>query len=105
MNRPALLLPGPSDLDGIPPEDLPAIITQLAALQAAAAMRLRRTGNADGARLLTAAEAAELLRVNVEWVEKRSRTLPFRVSLADGTVRYDAAGLRKWLSARTGAVR
>lgn len=55
--------------------------------------------------LLTATEAAERLRVPLDWVQKRSRELPFRVSLADGTVRYDTVGLRKWLAARTGSVR
>lgn len=96
-------LPAPATLDQVPPAELPAVIVQLAALQAAAAMRLRTAG--DQGELLTVEEAAALLRVGIEWVEKRSRTLPFRVSLANGTVRYDAAGLRRWLTGRTGAMR
>jgi hypothetical protein len=96
-------LPSPAALDQVPPAELPAVIVELAALQAAAAMRLRARG--DQAELLTVEEAAARLSVGVEWVEKRSRTLPFRVSLADGTVRYDADGLRRWLTGRTGAVR
>lgn len=101
-----LVLPTPADLDGVPFQHLPAIITQLASLQSAAAMRLHRaTAIPEAARLLTAAETADILHVAIDWVEKRSRTLPFRVSLADGTVRYDPVGLRRWLAARTGAVR
>jgi hypothetical protein len=100
-----LMLPDPAALDAVPLDDLPALIVQLNALSSAAAMRMRRRSPSETVRLLTAMDAAELLRVNVEWVEKRSRTLPFRVSLGDGTVRYDPDGLRKWRAGRTGAVR
>lgn len=101
-----ITLPTPADLAAVPADQLPALITELAALQAAAAMRLRRPASAGGEMvLLTATEAAERLRVPLDWVQKRSRELPFRVSLADGTVRYDTVGLRKWLAARTGSVR
>ena len=106
MSRPtSLLLPDPAALDGVPVEELPAIMVQLLALQAAAAVRLQRPPNGATPQLLTAQEAAEVLRVPLPWLEKRSRSLPFRVGLADGTVRYDAGGLRKWLAGRTGAVR
>lgn len=100
-----LVLPDAAALDAVAVDDLPAVIAQLAALQTAAAMRLHRTSSPLAPRLLTVAEAADLLRVSSEWVEKRSRLLPFRVTLADGTVRYDPVGLRKWLATRTGAVR
>ncbi len=46
MRRPddldRLPLPTPADLDAIAVDELPALIAQLAALQSAAAMRLRR---------------------------------------------------------------
>jgi hypothetical protein len=94
-----------ADIDALPVEELTSIIAELAALQARAAMRLRRAPPADVEALLDAKQVAERLGVAPEWVEKRSRTLPFRVSLADGTVRYDPAGLRRWRAGRTGAVR
>jgi hypothetical protein len=98
-----LRLPRIEDVRAVPAEKLPALIAELAALQAVAAIRLRTAPGQS--RALTAGEVAADLRVPVEWVEKRSRSLPFRITLGDGTVRYDAAGLQRWRAARTGAVR
>ena len=93
-------------VDEIPAEHLPAVALYLAALQGRAAARsLARCsptaavpGNASEA-LLDVREAAVRLSVSRDWLYRRAKKLPFARRLGR-SVRFDAAGLARWLAHR-----
>jgi hypothetical protein len=85
------------DIDAVPLEELPAVIAELAALQARAAMRLQRAPKIEPETFLTAAEVADVLRMSEDWVAHAK--LPFRRKVG-GAVRYSAAGLARWQRAQ-----
>jgi hypothetical protein len=49
---------------------------------------------------LTPEEACQLLRVDKVWLIRHGSTLPFRRKLSHRVIRYDEAGLRRWLLTR-----
>jgi len=53
-----------------------------------------------GDHLLTLQEAAEMLHVRPDWL-RRQKTLPFRIELSPGQVRYSTKGIERWIAART----
>ena len=65
------------DLDAISPAELPAVLSRLAALQAAVLARLG---------------------VEPNWIRRRP-ALPFRVQLSPGVVRYSATGIAEFIAA------
>jgi hypothetical protein len=91
-------LPEPEAIDGLPVETLPGLIAQLAALQARAAMRLRResTPAVDDEVLLTIEDAAARLAVSKDWLRRRP-ALPFVVKLSEGVVRYSSRRLTAYI--------
>jgi len=51
-------------------------------------------------RLLTPEEAAGLIGVKKEWLYRHSRQLPFTRRLSRKKIRFNEAGLKRWLAAR-----
>jgi predicted DNA-binding transcriptional regulator AlpA len=51
-------------------------------------------------RLLTADEAASLLRVTPRWLYRRSSRLPFTRRLSRKALRFSETGIRRWMAAR-----
>jgi hypothetical protein len=87
---------------GQPAPVISGLLMQVAALQSALAARsiqLAVEPPPPEDRLLTVDEAAALLGVTVDWLRRRPR-LPFRVQLAEGTVRYSAAGIGRYITCK-----
>jgi len=103
-------MPGLFDIDAtsIPDDQIPAAIAALAALQTALVTRLMTRAPAEpGAQpdddtLLTAAEAAAMLRRSPKWLYRRSRTLPFAHRLDGRSLVFSKRGLEKWLARQKG---
>jgi predicted DNA-binding transcriptional regulator AlpA len=88
------------DINAVPRERIPALIAALAArLLEPAPTPEPAEAAVDGAdKMLTAAEAAELLRRSVKWLYRRKGTLPFARRLSGRSWVYSEQGLRKWLA-------
>jgi len=93
------------DPAAIPPERIPALITQLAALQSALAARLmtptqepqiEATDSADV--LLKVDEVADRLRKSAKWVYRRAKTLPFARRLGPRSWVFSQNGMERWLA-------
>ncbi|HEY6368060.1 MAG TPA: helix-turn-helix domain-containing protein [Candidatus Binatia bacterium] len=54
----------------------------------------------DGAALLTPEKTAELMGVEVRWLYRHAKQLPFTRKLSRRVLRFSEAGLRKWLAAK-----
>ena len=108
MSRPPVILPTPGDLDSVPIAALAALIAELAALQARAAMRLRAVTDehqGDDCDCLAAEDVARRLRCSVDLVRERGERWGIAKVLArDKTGRpsrvvYPKALLRAYLNA------
>src|SRR5262245_11686410 len=79
------LVEDPGKVAAVPPGKIPALLSQLSAVQSAMAARLVSADRDDAAAtadtLLTVDQAAERLGVSKDWLFRRSRTLPFVVRL------------------------
>ena len=53
-------------------------------------------------RLLKPTEAAALLKVTTRWLYRHHRSLPFTRKLSRRLLRFDEAGLHRWLAHRHG---
>jgi excisionase family DNA binding protein len=51
-------------------------------------------------RLLTPEEAAKLMNVNEAWLYRHAKQLPFAKKLSRKSLRFNEAGLRRWMAAR-----
>ena len=51
-------------------------------------------------KLLTVAEASQILGYQPAWLYRHSHELPFALRLSRRALRFDAAGLRRWLDTR-----
>jgi hypothetical protein len=97
-----LALPTPVELEAVPAAELPAVLAQLAALQAAIAARLAAVPppppRVDSDGLLDAQAAAALLGRSESWLRKRGHTLPGYVQPTGrgGRVRWSRAALLAW---------
>jgi predicted DNA-binding transcriptional regulator AlpA len=89
------------DPDTVSEDAIAVLIAQLAALMARATARLvgRRPRPPDC--LLDLEEAAARLRTTPDWL-KRQTTLPFRVELSPGQVRFSVNGIDDWIAGRVG---
>jgi predicted DNA-binding transcriptional regulator AlpA len=99
------------DLEAIPAEKIPAVISMLAA-------RLITTTNGNGThaetadRLLTAKEAAPLVGVSPDWLYDHAGEIPFAVRLPMAKkkktgetkthLRFSAHGIQKWIARKAG---
>jgi predicted DNA-binding transcriptional regulator AlpA len=109
MSEPILPLLGldPSAVASLPPEALPGLLAALAAVQAAVAARLavanptplgaRESGHDE---MLTAAQAAGRTGMSRRWLYANAKDLPFAVRTGQGSVRFSARGIEKWLAQR-----
>lgn len=106
----ATIAADPSRVESVDRARIPALIGAVEALKAALWARLqapapttdptpsRSTGEPD--ELLTATEAAKRLGVSRRWVYRHADELPFTRRLTRGTLRFSAAGLRRWQESR-----
>lgn len=89
--------------DAVPLEDLPTFLLALASIQTTVSARLltaRRPVTPEPDRLLTVAEAAQILEVTPKWLYRHADRLPFTRRLSRKALRFSEAGLRKWLATR-----
>ena len=100
----AIHLPSPADLTGVPPEEVPSLITQLAALVAALAPRLAAVAAAPAARptqpkWATAKEVAAAFSLRLDRVYElaRTRSIP-SVHVGKRSMRFDMDAVRKALA-------
>ncbi|MEE8494405.1 MAG: helix-turn-helix domain-containing protein [Nitrospirales bacterium] len=104
----AALLLHPERVAELPPEAIPPMLCQLAALQSALSARLLMIppGNGgpeapeQGDRLLPAEEAAALLGVTPRWLYRHAKRLPFSKRLSRKALRFSEAGIQKWMATR-----
>jgi len=101
---PPIRLPSPADLAGVPLEEVPSLITQLAALTAALAPRLTAIAAAPAARptqprLATAKEVAAAFSLRLDRVYElaRTRSIP-SVHVGKRAMRFDVEAVRKALA-------
>ena len=101
----AALVEDPARVATVPPGRIPALLSQLSALQGAMAARLisadRDETVSSEDTLLTVDQAAERLGVSTDWLFRRSRTLPFVVRLGRH-LRFSNRGIDRYLRNRTG---
>ena len=101
----AALVEDPTRVATVPPARIPALLSQLSALQGAMAARLisadRDEAVSNEDTLLTVDQAAERLGVSKDWLFRRSRTLPFVVRLGRH-LRFSNRGIDRYLRNRTG---
>jgi hypothetical protein len=82
--------------------DIAAMIVELGALQPMLLARLGDTARpptGGGAELLDVQGVAQKLGVSPDWVYRRAKRWAFARKL-DGALRFDAAGLDRWLASR-----
>ena len=96
----------PGQAASLSPEAVPALLARTAAVQAALAARLATLGTdghapEDTDRLLTAAEAAAVLRVSQDYLYRNARKLPFAVRLGRH-LRFSASGIDRYIRQRVG---
>lgn len=97
-------LPSVDDVDRLPTEALVALLVELSALQARAALRLRVTAppvssNGSTERLLTVREAAARCGMSVDWLYRHKDALPF-IRRLGRTLRVSEAALVRWMESR-----
>ena len=101
----AALVEDPGKVATVPAGKIPALLSQLSAVQSAMAARLVSADRDDAAgsedTLLTVEQAAERLGVSKDWLFRRSRTLPFVVRLGRH-LRFSNRGIDRYLRSRTG---
>jgi excisionase family DNA binding protein len=99
------LVENPGKVASVPPTRIPALLSQLSAVQSAMAARLvaadRGEPTSTDDTLLTVDQAAERLGVSKDWLFRRSRTLPFVVRLGRH-LRFSNRGIDRYLRSRTG---
>jgi predicted DNA-binding transcriptional regulator AlpA len=109
-----VVLESPERIASIPQEAIRAVLGELEALRVGLLVRLlaqptTATSPSEPGeklrtpdRLLRPAEAAELLKVTTRWLYRHHRTLPFARKLSRRVLRFDEAGLHRWLAHRHG---
>lgn len=101
-SAPPLLLPPLDAIAHIPSEGLPAIVLQLAALQAAIAARLAGVSDAEDRpdRLLTVKETAPILGMSEDWLYRHAAGLPFTRRTGRRTLRFSERAVRRYVTER-----
>ena len=101
----AALVEDPARVATVPPGRIPALLSQLSAMQGAMAARLISADRDESVSaedtLLTVDQAAERLGVSTDWLFRRSRTLPF-VGRLGRHLRFSNRGIDRYLRNRTG---
>lgn len=102
------LVQDPRQIDDVPPKAAPELLAQLEEVRARLWVRAlhpqrSQLGQNDARlpkgndRLLTTAEAAELLSVDKRWLYSHSSTLPFTRRLSPRKLRFSERGLWRWV--------
>lgn len=93
-------------LHDLEPADLAALLTKLSAAQLRLAATLaelavedRHRSNAATDRLLDVQQTAERLGVSPTWLYRHAARLPFGRRIG-GHLRFDSAGLERWIASR-----
>ena len=101
------VLEAPEKAAAVSPSQVPAVLGQLAELQAIFLARLVAPNGSHAApapsepdRLLTAEEAAPILGMTPRWLYRHSRKLPFARRLSRKALRFSETGLRRYMAAR-----
>jgi predicted DNA-binding transcriptional regulator AlpA len=95
------------EIHDLGPTEIPAFLSQVAALQSALAARLlsvqehHQSRSAED-RLLTVEEAASRLGTSEDWLYRHAPKLPFTVRLAPRQLRFSSQGIAKYLQRRQG---
>ena len=91
----------------VPPDAIPALLAQCAALQSTLTARLLVASPAATVAasedLLTVDQAAKRLATSSDWLYRRARSLPFAVHLGPRQLRFSAAGIARYIRQRQGA--
>ncbi len=99
------LVEDPAKVASVPPTRIPALLSQLSAVQSAMAARLVSADRGEPMStedtLLTVDEAAKRLGVSKDWLFRRSRRLPFVIRLGRH-LRFSSRGIERYLRNRTG---
>lgn len=89
----------------VPADQIPAALTTLAGWQTQLAARLMKAPATAAApqaneqdRMLTTAEAAEMLRKSTKWLYRHAETLQFARRLPGRGLLFSKAGIVKWLA-------
>lgn len=95
-----MTLPSPADLAAVPAEEIPAVMAQLAALQAALAVRLLedRRDPESASQLIQIADAAAKLDCTVDWLYRHADEFAFTRRVSPKQLRFDLRGLERYLS-------
>ena len=107
----AALIHDPERVAEIAPERVGEVLAEVEALRARLWGRLMQpvspAGDGDdpaqgksGDRLLTVAEAAEVLAVDQRWMYRHADQLPFTRRLSPRALRFSERGLRRWMETR-----
>jgi excisionase family DNA binding protein len=100
MDKGKIVVPDPAEIE---PEDIGAIMAQMAAIQLSLATRLVAGGTErvpdEGDNLLTVDEAAARLKCSSDWLYRRAKRLPFTVRVGRN-LRFTERGIEEAI--RTG---
>jgi excisionase family DNA binding protein len=100
------LVKAPGRVEELSHNDIPALLTQLSAMQTSMTARLVAATH-DAAQdsgeesLLTIEEAANRLSVSKDWLYRRTNKLPFVVRVG-GRVRFSGSGIDRYIKNRMG---
>jgi hypothetical protein len=97
------------DPDQVPLEDIPLVLLKLTALESQLATRLllerskpEQTGPEEVDELITTKLAAAELNVEIDWLYRHAKTLPFSRRLSRKCLRFSRRGLVAWRNKRRG---
>ena len=93
----------------VPVAEIPALLIQIASVQAILLSRLVVSPNGskvrqppDDDRLLTAEEVAPIMNVTLRWLYRKAGSLPFTRRINRKTLRFSEQGLRRYMASRRG---
>jgi predicted DNA-binding transcriptional regulator AlpA len=96
------------DTDAVTAADIPALLVQIAAAQSALAARLLSNATqlpapaaSEAERLLNVDQAAAKLCVTPDWLYRRAKKLGLAVKLGDGTLRFSANAIDRYIHQQT----
>ena len=97
----------PGQAASVSVEEIPALLVQIASIQAILLSRLAVSSNGSKTqasavddRLLTAEEAAPIMNVTPRWMYRKARSLPFTCRINRKTLRFSEVGLRRYMASR-----
>lgn len=95
----------PAQMARVNPEQIPALLAQLSAVQSSMAARLLEASGEAAAphedTLIGAEDAAKRLGVSTDWIYRRTRSLPFVVRVGRH-VRFSSTGIDRYIKSRVG---